>query len=142
MDTLLKYSNFLFYLLLQTLNSMQKTYIAAVAGTGFIGPVHAEALGRLGVRVKGILGSTPEKSETARAKLNLEHAYTNFQEILDDPEVDTVHIAVPNILHFEMAQQALDAGKHVMCEKPLAMNSEETSKLVEIARQTQLHAGV
>ncbi len=118
------------------------TITTAVAGTGFIGPVHVEALVRLGIRVKGILGSSPEKSEKARAALGLAKAYQSFQEILADPEVQSVHIATPNVLHFEMAKAALLAGKHVLCEKPLAMTSEESQELVQIAQQSGLQAGV
>jgi predicted dehydrogenase len=106
----------------------------AVVGTGFIGPVHVEALRRLGLRVRGILGSTVEKSREAALKLGLEVGYTDFQAVLDDSQIDTVHLATPNYLHFEMAKSALLAGKHVICEKPLAMNTQETKELVEIAR--------
>ena len=114
----------------------------AVAGTGFIGPVHVEALVRLGIRVKGILGSSPEKSEKARAALGLSTAYGSFEEILTDPDIQSVHIATPNVLHFDMAKAALMAGKHVMCEKPLAMTSQQTEELVELAEAKGLHAGV
>ena len=121
---------------------MSQRTTVAVAGTGFIGPVHVEALTRLGIRVKGILGSTPEKSEKARAALFLEKAYTNFDEILVDEEVRAIHLAVPNVLHYDMAKKTLLAGKHVMCEKPLAMNSEQSQELVELAEKTGLAAGV
>jgi predicted dehydrogenase len=108
--------------------------VAAVVGTGFIGPVHAEALQRMGVTVRGMLGTTPEKSRQAAQKLGVETAYTSYEDILNDKLVDAVHITTPNRLHYEMAKQALLAGKHVICEKPLAMNSRETGDLVEVAR--------
>jgi predicted dehydrogenase len=72
---------------------------AAVAGTGFIGPVHVEALRRLGVRVKGILGSSPAKSEMAAETLGLPKAYFSYEEILSDPDVEVVHITTPNRQH-------------------------------------------
>jgi predicted dehydrogenase len=109
----------------------QKT--AAVAGTGFIGPVHVEALRRLGIRVKGILGSSPAKSEAAAKTLGLPKAYVSYEEILCDPEIEVVHIATPNRQHRDMVIGALDAGKHVVCEKPLGTSSTETSELVERA---------
>src|ERR1700728_4931782 len=99
---------------------------AAVAGTGFIGPVHVEALRRLGVRVKGILGSSPGKSEIAAKTLGLPKAYFSYEEILSDPEVEVVHITTPNRQHRDMVLGALDAGKNVVCEKPLATSSVET----------------
>ena len=114
----------------------------AVAGTGFIGPVHVEALKRLGVRLTGILGSRPEKSAQARQRLGLPRAYDRFDEILADDTVQAIHLAVPNVLHYDMARRALLAGKHVMCEKPLAMNAQESAELVGLAQQTGLHAGV
>jgi len=114
----------------------------AVAGTGFIGPVHVEALQRLGIQVRGLLGSSPEKSERARQRLGLDRAYARYEDILADDGVQAVHLAVPNVLHYEMTSQALQAGKHVMCEKPLAMNASESARLVEQARASGLAAGV
>ena len=108
---------------------------AAVVGTGFIGPVHVEALRRLGVGVKGILGSSPAKSEVAANRLGLPKAYVDYEEILSDSEVEVVHITTPNRQHRDMVVGALDAGKHVVCEKPLATSSVETSELVERARK-------
>jgi len=119
-----------------------KNINVAVAGTGFIGPVHVEALKRLGVNVHGILGSSLEKSKKAKDELALAKAYADFEEILKDDTIHAVHIAVPNVLHFDYAKKALQAGKHVMCEKPLAMTGSESAELVELAKETGLHAGV
>lgn len=107
---------------------------AAVVGTGFIGPVHAEALHRSGVPVRGILGSTPEQSQQAAQKIGLEVGYTDYQAVLDDNQVDVIHITTPNKLHFDMAKRAIEAGKHVVCEKPLAMTTAETAELVKLAQ--------
>ena len=106
---------------------------AAVAGTGFIGPVHVEAIRRLGHRVVGILGANPEKSRAAAATLGLEKGYASFAELLADPAVEVVHIATPNREHFPQVRAALDANKHVVCERPLAMTSQETGELVRLA---------
>ncbi len=107
-----------------------------------MGPTHAEALARIGIVVRGILGSSAEKSERARAALGLEKAYSSYDDVLADPAVDAVHLCVPNVLHFDYAKRALAAGKHVMCEKPLAMNTLETQELVTLARASKLAAGV
>ncbi len=115
---------------------------AAVIGAGFIGPVHVEALQRIGVKVTGVLGVSEEESRAAAENLHLPRAYQSFEEALKDEEARAVHIATPNRLHHEMARQALLAGKHVMCEKPLAMNSAESADLVKLARRTKLAAGV
>ncbi len=122
-----------------------KTYSdinAVVAGTGFIGPVHVEALKRLGINVIGVMGSSAAKSDAARKSLGLKKAYATFTDILQDEAVNAVHLAVPNILHYEMAKKTLQAGKHIMCEKPLAMTSGESEELVTIAKASGLQAGV
>lgn len=106
---------------------------AAVAGTGFIGPVHVEAVRRLGHRVVGLLGSSPDKGRAAADALGVPASYPTFAELLADPAVEVVHIATPNRLHFEQCAAALAAGKHVICEKPLAMTSAETAELVRLA---------
>jgi predicted dehydrogenase len=115
----------------------------AVAGTGFIGPVHVEAIRRLGHRVVGILGSTPQKGEGAAIALGIPTAYPSFSALLADPAVEVVHIATPNRHHFAQCRAALLAGKHVVCEKPLATSSAETAELVGIAAtQSDLVAAV
>ncbi len=106
---------------------------AAVVGTGFIGPVHAEALKRAGVAVRGILGSSPEKSQAAAQALRLPVAYDSYEALLADSQVHAVHITTPNKDHLDMTRRALQAGKHVICEKPLAMTSAETAELVRLA---------
>lgn len=115
---------------------------AAVVGAGFIGPVHVEALRRLGVPIRGLLGVDQAESKSACAKLGLPRAYANFDEVLADPSVQAVHLAVPNVLHYPMAKRAIEAGKHVMCEKPLAMTAAESAELVGLARGKKLAAGV
>ena len=112
-----------------------KTTCAAVVGTGFIGPVHVEGLRRAGVHVKGICGSSPDKSQKAAATLGLEKGYSDFTELLADKEVVAIHLASPNRAHREQVLAALEAGKHVICEKPLAMTSTETAALVAAAKR-------
>ena len=114
----------------------------AVVGAGFIGPVHVEALRRLGVKVRGILGCDQAESQRAMKALGLPKAYADLDEVLTDPDVQAVHLAVPNVLHYPFAKRALEAGKHVMCEKPLAMDSRQSAELVELAKRSQRAAGV
>lgn len=115
---------------------------AAVVGAGFIGPVHVEALRRLGVQVTGILGCDRAESESAQQALGLPKAYESLEAVLADETVQAVHLAVPNVLHYEFAKKALEAGKHVMCEKPLAMTSSQTAELVQLAKSKQVAAAV
>lgn len=109
---------------------------AAIIGTGFMCWVHAEALVRIGVPLRGVLGSSPEKSKrTAQQLPGIQRAYDNFEQLLADDQVKVLHLATPNKLHYDQAKRALAAGKHVMCEKPLAMNSQESRELVELAKK-------
>jgi len=121
---------------------MTKQLAAAVVGTGFIGPVHVEGLRRAGVHVAGIVGSSPEKSRRSAASLGLPRGYASLDEVLADSTVDCVHLTTPNRYHFEQAAAVLRAGKHVLCEKPLAMNSRESAELVRLAAASGRAAGV
>ncbi len=114
----------------------------AVVGTGFIGPVHVEAVRRLGHTVVGVLGSSAEKSRTAARTLGIPTGYASFAELLADPAVSVVHLASPNRLHFEQCKQTLAAGKHVVCEKPLATTTSETAELVRLAAAAGVVAAV
>jgi predicted dehydrogenase len=111
---------------------------AAVVGTGFIGVVHVEALRRLGVEVTGVVGSSPERAAAKAKSAALPPPYSSFEAMLADPAVDVVHLTTPNNLHFDQARAALAAGKHVVCEKPLAMTSAETAELLRLAEQSGL----
>ena len=109
---------------------------AAVVGTGFIGAVHVEALRRLGVQVHGVVGSSRERAAARSREFGLPPAYESFQAMLDDPRVEVVHITSPNHLHHAQATATLKAGKHVVCEKPLAMTGEQSAELVQLAAAT------
>ncbi|MDQ2942555.1 MAG: Gfo/Idh/MocA family oxidoreductase, partial [Candidatus Dormibacteraeota bacterium] len=93
---------------------------AAVIGTGFIGVVHVDALRRLGVQVHGVVGSTSARAAERARAAGLPPAYESIEAMLADDKVDVVHITSPNHLHHAHATAALKAGKHVICEKPLA----------------------
>ncbi len=114
----------------------------ALVGTGFIGPVHVEALRRLGRPVVGVLGSAPERAQAQARALGIPRAYANYDELLADPAVGAVHITSPNRYHFEQGKRALAAGKHVICEKPLAMTTQESAELVALAAQAPVVAAV
>jgi predicted dehydrogenase len=111
---------------------------AAVIGTGFIGTVHVEALRRIGVQVRGVLGSTPERGAARAEALGVGHAYPSLDAVLADDTVDVVHVTSPNHLHHPQAKAILAAGKHVVCEKPLAMTADESAELVRLAAETGL----
>jgi predicted dehydrogenase len=106
---------------------------AGVIGTGFIGPVHLEALRRLGVRATALC-DLPDRVRAAADRFGIPEAFGDYHELVRSPSVDVVHITSPNRFHCEMALAALRAGKHVVCEKPLAMNTRETARVVSLAR--------
>lgn len=107
------------------------TLRAGVIGTGFIGPVHIEALKRLGVQVTAICGSTRSAQATAE-RWGIPEVYGDYDTdaLFRSPNVDVVHITSPNKVHVDQSLAALKAGKHVVCEKPLGMNSKETARVV------------
>ncbi|WP_380058070.1 Gfo/Idh/MocA family protein [Falsihalocynthiibacter sp. SS001] len=107
---------------------------AAVIGTGFIGTVHTQALRRLGVQVHGVLGSSPERGAEQAAVMGVAHAYASLDELLADERVDAVHVTSPNHLHYAQVKAILAAKKHVICEKPLSMTSEQSKEMVALAK--------
>ncbi len=118
------------------------TVRAAVVGAGFIGPVHVEALRRIGVEVVGFAEISTSLAESRKVAMGGGKVYESFEAILADPTIDLVHITSPNHLHFEQSKAALLAGKNVLCEKPLAMNTTESAELVALAKKTGLVAAV
>src|SRR5579884_546814 len=110
---------------------------AGVIGAGFIGPAHIESLRRLGfVEVVALAGSSQESAERKAAQLSVPKAYGDFHDLIRDPDVDVVDISAPNIYHYPAARAALEAGKDVVCEKPLGMNSAESAELVARAESS------
>jgi predicted dehydrogenase len=109
---------------------------AAIAGLGFVGRAHLDALRRLGIPVRGVLGSSSERSRAACDAFGLARAYNSVEELAADDSVQVVHLCTPNHLHFREAGQLLRAGKHLLCEKPLALDSRESATLVALLKET------
>lgn len=121
---------------------MGRKFKVGVIGVGFIGPAHMEGLRRLGFEVVAVAEATQELAEEAAARLLVPKAYGDWKDLIADPEIDVIHIASPNFLHYTHARAALEAGKHVVCEKPLAMNADESASLVKLAREKNLVGAV
>jgi predicted dehydrogenase len=110
-----------------------------VIGTGFIGPSHIEALRRLGnIDVVALAEYSDDAAKSKSKVLGIDQHYGDYRELLKNKEIQSVHICSPNYLHYEMAKAALNAGKHVVCEKPLAVSVSEAEKLVELAEKSGL----
>ena len=112
--------------------------VTAVIGSGFIGIVHIEALRRIGGRVAGLLDASPELGARRAAEIGIPKAYADLDELLADPDVQVVHVTSPNELHHRQARAILAAGRHIVCEKPLAMTSAESAELVALAKASGL----
>jgi predicted dehydrogenase len=111
----------------------------AVLGTGFMGRVHTEGIRRLGnVEVAAIAASSDEKAKKFAAEVGVERSSGDYRSLLKDLEIEAVHVCTPNALHFPMTKAALEAGKHVLCEKPLAMSAAEAEEMVKLARSKNL----
>jgi predicted dehydrogenase len=111
---------------------------AAVVGVGFIGVAHVEALRRLGVEGVGVVGSTPERARKKAEAANLPRVYGDLDGLLAEDAVDVVHVASPNHVHAGQVRAVLQANKHVVCEKPLALTSRDTADLLERAESSGL----
>ena len=111
----------------------------ALFGTGFVGRVHLEGIRRLGyVQLYAIGEPLIEKAKQLAAEFGVEKTDADYRRILEDPAVDAVHVCTPNAFHFPIAKDALEAGKHVICEKPLATSVEQAQQLVKKAKDTGL----
>jgi predicted dehydrogenase len=106
---------------------------AAVIGSGFIGTIHIEALRRIGVNVVGLLEAEPALGVARAEQLGIPRAYVSLDELLSDDRVRVVHVTSPNNLHHSQARQILEAGRHIVCEKPLSLTSDESAELVQLA---------
>ncbi len=115
----------------------------AVIGTGFMGRVHLEALRRVeNVDVVEIAATSQEKAKAAAAGFNVLNATGDWREVMADPSIDAVHVATPNVSHYEIAKAALESGKHVLCEKPLAMNVAQAQELTDLVAAKKLRGGL
>jgi predicted dehydrogenase len=115
---------------------------AGIIGAGFIGTVHAHAIRASGAVVSRVNDSTPQTTVAAAKRLHAAGTADSPLELIDADDVDVVHICTPNHLHAELAEQALKAGKHVVCEKPLATTVEDARRLADAAAEAGVVAAV
>jgi predicted dehydrogenase len=111
----------------------------AVIGTGFMGRVHLEALRRVEhVEVIAVAGRQMDPARTLAEAYDIPVALDDYRELLKNPELDAVHVCTPNASHYPIAKAALQAGKHVLCEKPVAVSTQEAQELATLAAETGL----
>jgi predicted dehydrogenase len=123
----------------------------AMAGFGGIGRIHLMGYRDIAqiypgvlpeIRIKGLCRSSLKGAEETVREMGLERAYAGFDEILEDPEIDVVDLVGPNMIHKDQILKALAAGKHILCEKPLAVNGEEAAELEEALKDSSLIHGM
>jgi predicted dehydrogenase len=111
----------------------------AVIGTGFMGRVHTEAIRRLGnVEVAMVAAENDELAASFANQTSVAKVVTDYRQVLAAPEIEAVHICTPNALHYPIAKAAIEAGKNVLCEKPLALSSAEAKDLVDLATKKKV----
>src|SRR5262245_12343040 len=101
-----------------------------IVGAGFVGPHHVEAVRRLGyVDIVGVAGSSEKSAQAKADALGARRAYGSYEALLNDPDIQVVHNATPNYLHYPINAAAIAKGKHVVSDKPLAMTAAEAKSL-------------
>jgi predicted dehydrogenase len=114
----------------------------AIVGGGFMARVHSRAARAAGANLVGVVSSSAEHSVQAAAELGAARAYASLDELLADAAVQVVHVCTPNVLHVPQALAAIRAGKHVVCEKPLATGVTGAETLVAEAARAQVSGTV
>ena len=118
---------------------MKNRIKVGMIGGGFIAPIHIESLRRLGfVEVIALATSQEATAKSKAQELSIPRAYGDYRDLIEDEDLEVVHITSPNHLHFAQVSAVLEAGKHVICDKPLAMNSQQTEALVQLAERKGL----
>ena len=119
---------------------MKKRVRAAILGTGFMGRVHLEAICRLGFVDVCALATTRhlDRGNRLAAEFGIEKVEPDYRRILEDPDVQVVHVCTPTALHAQIVKDALEAGKHVLSEKPLATSVAAARELVALANEKSL----
>jgi predicted dehydrogenase len=124
---------------------MVKSLNIGLIGSGFMGQAHADAYRRAGILYRNlprtpvlyaIADQNDDLAEKARARLGFAKGYGDWRRLIEDPEVDVVDITTPNHLHVEPALAALEAGKHVYCEKPMAVKVEDAQRMAAAAKKS------
>ena len=110
---------------------------AGIIGSGMMGPIHTEALRRLGtVEVVALAEISDDLAKAKAAEMNIPKAYGDFTKLIADPDVQVIHNCTPNQVHFEVSKAIMAAGKHVVSEKPLAMDTKQSRELVDLAKSS------
>lgn len=117
---------------------MSRMYRWATLGTGVIANELAQALAKQDRKLYSVANRTYEKGLAYAEKYGIEKVYREIDEVFEDPEVDVIYISTPHNTHINYVRKALKAGKHVLCEKSITLNSEELAEAIELARENHV----
>ena len=106
-----------------------------IVGAGFVGRVHARSARVAGAELVGVASSSPQSAAAARPELGAERAFDSAEQLIGSAEIDVVHLCTPNHLHLPLALAAIEAGKHVVCEKPVALDVAGAAELAAAAAE-------
>src|SRR4026207_1576387 len=107
----------------------------AVIGAGSIGLDHIHSLSTCHrAAVVAIAETSPQRAREASVRHNIPRSYADYRELLEQPDIDAVIVALPTHLHAAVSIEALKSRKHVLLEKPMAMNAKEAAKIIDVAR--------
>ena len=115
---------------------------AGFIGAGFMAEVHSRAARAAGAELAGIASSSPASAARAKERFSIQRAYASVQDLMEDDAIDVIHVCTPNATHHALTEAALKAGKHIVCEKPLATNVQDAAHLVELAARAGTVAAV
>lgn len=114
-----------------------------IIGTGFSAGFHIESLRRVpGIEIIAISGSSADKARDMAEKHGIPRHYGNYGALISDPDIEVIHNCTPNYLHYDINKAVMLAGKDLLSEKPLAVNSSQTAELAELARTSGTISGV
>ncbi len=114
-----------------------------LVGAGFVGPHHVDAVRRVPfAKVVAMAGSSADSARAKAVALGIERSYGSYQELIADPDIQVIHNATPNHLHFAVNAAAIKAGKHIISDKPLGMTSAESKELLRLAIEQRVFHGV
>ena len=120
-----------------------KTFKTAVIGCGMISKNHFKALKNVqNAECIVACDCKPERARAAAETYGIPAIETDYHKVLENPEVDVVHICLPHYLHAQVAMEAMEHGKHVLCEKPMALSPEDAQKMIEVRDRTGTVLGI
>ena len=120
-----------------------KTFKTAVIGCGMISKNHFKALKNVkNAECVVACDIRPERFAAAAETYGIPRTETDYHKVLDDPEIDVVHICLPHYLHARIAIEAMEHGKHVLCEKPMALDPADAEKMIEVRDRTGCVLGI